>query len=754
MSRQKTSPVGYWSEAKCREVALECKSVEEFRDAYEGRAHSHAKKLAIMKDITRDMYDSGYWPMPQKKPSGYWTLEKCKNVSVGYENQADLMRDHHDAYSAIKEHGWQQECFAPMKGKKKPNGYWTLERCKVEAKKYNSPADMKRGNSKAYSAMKSHGWYEICCAEMKARRVPNNFWTEERIIEVMLTTKTRTEFQNDYPGAYGAATSIGIYERLTKMMVSQGLWKEKNTIRRKRTEPDQKWTDQMAMDCASHYNSLYEFRNKAPKAYHALLVRGLLEVGCKHMERRHVPKGYWSKERVMDKVNASESLKDFRKHFNAAYQAALVNGWLKDVIEVLGYWHRDSTAKHCKNSENQKCRHGNYKKQNASTNQSTTSNIAFRWTIDKAKEAIATCNNYHDFRTRYKGCWNFLCERKLLEELTSHLERIGDLYHRKIYVFEFTDGHAYVGLAKDPQDRYKKHTEQEKTSAVYQYIQQTGCDFDFKLLTGWLNKDEASHEEERWRQRYLKDGWKMLNRVRCGSLGGWHGTKYSLEECQKEGAKYKTRKEFYRMNMAMYAYATKHYGLDVVCPHMPKNACIKWPIKKIEREISKYKTMPEIKKKNPLLFSRIDNLRLSDKYFILIKGIRVVREEYMSAKVRKEFTKKYGTVQGYKKYSLQDCQKVARKYKTRCEFKKKDNTMYDFAHRNYDMDKVCKHMPKSASQKWDAQKVEAEIKKFETMAQIRIQNKSLYTHILRKHLQEKYFNRVNLSNGKHYYVVK
>ena len=80
--------------------------------------------------------------------------------------------------------------------------------------------------------------------------------------------------------------------------------------------------------------------------------------------------------------------------------------------------------------------------------------------------------------------------------------------------------------------------------------------------------------------------------------------------------------------------------------------------------------------------------------------------------------------------------------------------MYDFAHRNYDMDIVCKHMPKSASQKWDTQKVEAEISKYETMAQIRIENKSLYTHILRKHLQEIYFKRINLPNGKHYYVVK
>ena len=156
------------------------------------------------------------------------------------------------------------------------------------------------------------------------------------------------------------------------------------------------------------------------------------------------------------------------------------------------------------------------------------------------------------------------------------------------------------------------------------------------------------------------------------------------------------RKEFSRKNPGLYAYSAKHYGLDVVCPHMPKNAGIKWPIERIESEISKYGTMPEIKRENPHLFSRIDNLRLTDKYFMLIRGVRVVREEYMSDKVRNDFIKKYGSVLGYKKYSLQDCQEVARKYKSRVEFKEKNNSMYDFAHRNYNMDEVCIHMKKNA----------------------------------------------------------
>lgn len=718
MARLKRYPNGYWTEKKCREVAMGCKNIEEFREAFDGRALSHAKKLGIMKDLARDMYDGGYWPMPNRKPNGYWTLEKCKEICKNYDSQTDLMREYRDVYKAVKEHRWQQECFTHMKGKKNPQGYWTLKKCKEEASKYDSPADMMRGSHKAYAAMIFHGWYEECCAEMKNRRVPNNFWNEERIVDVLLTTKSRTEFHDSYPGAFSAAITLGIYEKLTNTMVKQGLWKEKNTKRKKKTKPNQKWTDEFAIHRASGYNSLYEFRTKDPTAYHALLIRGLLEIACSHMERRHMPEGYWNKARIMEKVDASESLKDFKKRFNAAYQAALTNGWIAEVVEILGYERE-------------------------------------QWTIEKVKEVIATCSDYNEFRTHHRGCWNFLCERNMLEELTSHLERKGDLYHRRIYVFEFKDGHAYVGLAKDPEDRFKKHTIYDKTSAVYQYLQQTASEFDFKLLTGWLDKDEASKEEENWRQKYMKNGWIMLNKVKCGSLGGWHGRLHSLKECQLEGKKYATRKEFYLKNQALYIYSKKYYGLDIVCPHMPKDARIKWPIERIEQEIKKYGTMAEIRKENRPLYCAIRNKKLEKKYFIMVNSILVVREEFMSEQVRQRLIRDYGSVQNYKKHSLLDCQKIARKYKTRGEFRKKDRNMYTYSRQHYDMDIVCKHMKiKNVSRKWDNEKVEMEIGRYDTMAQIRNENPSLYHRILSKHLQDTYFNRIQPVKGKYYYIVK
>ena len=81
--------------------------------------------------------------------------------------------------------------------------------------------------------------------------------------------------------------------------------------------------------------------------------------------------------------------------------------------------------------------------------------------------------------------------------------------------------------------------------------------------------------------------------------------------------------------------------------------------------------------------------------------------------------------------------------------------MYTYSRKNYDMDIVCKHMEtKNAACKWDEEKVATEIGRYETMAQIRKENPSLYSRIMSQHLQETFFNRIQPIKGKYYFVVK
>lgn len=93
---------------------------------------------------------------------------------------------------------------------------------------------------------------------------------------------------------------------------------------------------------------------------------------------------------------------------------------------------------------------------------------------------------------------------------------------RCIYVCEFPDNHAYVGLTDNPDKRRREHGWKNyiPDSAVAAYKFQTGQQFQFKILADFMPELEAQEAEGYWKQQYIDQGWQMLNRAPTGSLGG------------------------------------------------------------------------------------------------------------------------------------------------------------------------------------------------------------------------------------------
>ena len=139
------------------------------------------------------------------------------------------------------------------------------------------------------------------------------------------------------------------------------------------------------------------------------------------------------------------------------------------------------------------------------------------------------------------------------------MEPVGNWFKRKIYVFTFSDGHAYVGLAQDPERRYMEHTQKEKRA--------TGLKPEYKLLTGWLHKDIAGKAEEDYIQKYAAAGWKMLNRVKGGALGSTNKT-YTPDYLQSEADKYDYYEDFRKNSRIVYNYLVRNHALDRFCSHM------------------------------------------------------------------------------------------------------------------------------------------------------------------------------------------
>jgi len=103
------------------------------------------------------------------------------------------------------------------------------------------------------------------------------------------------------------------------------------------------------------------------------------------------------------------------------------------------------------------------------------------WTKSRCAEAAKKYQTRTEFSQEEESAYTIAKRNDWLDEICTHMERQGNSNQRKIYVFEFSDNHAYVGLTWNPEERYKSHTEQR--GPVFKHIQKTGSPYDFKLIS-------------------------------------------------------------------------------------------------------------------------------------------------------------------------------------------------------------------------------------------------------------------------------
>lgn len=149
-------------------------------------------------------------------------IEKSKYNSVQEWREADprayQWAKRKRMINKIREHfGWFN---------RKPDGYWTKERCIADARKYNNPTDWNKNSSSARDAAGRHGWYEECCAHMSKKREANGFWTVEKCLAEAKKYKTRKEWRNSNRSSWSAAKRLGVYKECTARMEIIKTWKK------------------------------------------------------------------------------------------------------------------------------------------------------------------------------------------------------------------------------------------------------------------------------------------------------------------------------------------------------------------------------------------------------------------------------------------------------------------------------------------------------------------------------------------------
>lgn len=505
---------------------------------------------------------------------------------------------------------------------------------------------------------------------------PNNYWTYENCKEEALKYENRNDFKLKSNGAYASSRRNGWLDGVCSHII--------NNI-----NPRNFWTYERCKEEALKYETRSEFQHKCGSGYVRARVNNYLNNICSHMIESSKSLSEYTKEECMNEAQKYQFRKDFIKCSWSYYESARRNGYIKEICcnyrqKWAGYW-----------NDIERCRTEALKH---------SSRKMFR----------DNCASAHDSALR--NGW--------LDEICLHMLRKGNKMKRCIYRYIFTDNSTYVGLTHDLDER-KSNRKKNTNDSVISHINKTKLTPKITQLTDYLPIDEAVKLEEEYRLKYIAEGWNVLNRVKCGSLGG-NTLFWTYDKIIEVASECTTKKEFNEKYHGAYLAAHKIRVIDDVCSHMIPHIMPKeyWTYDNCEKEFLKYNTLCKLKKfrsicyKSALENDWIDKLskhmlpfKKQNKFKHTYEFCEKITQTYdnYSSFIKNESTLLYHIVKnGWKDElthhmhhikveigywnNIENCHTAALKYSNRTDFKKRNGSAYNIACKNGWLNNICSHM--------------------------------------------------------------
>jgi len=301
----------------------------------------------------------------KRKPNGYWTFEKCKEEALKYYTKKEFHHKSGSAYDSACTHGWLDEIQSHLKGNRKPNNYWTKEKCKEEALKYETRNEFQRNSRSAYTASRRNFWIDEICIHMREKgtlrkRYIYSFEFDDNYVYVGLTYNieirknlhmglNKALTQSEKSQVYCHMKKTGLIPNLfilTKEPIDENSAAEIERLYIKYYKDNKwillnkivggglgygakKWTKEKIKEEALKYKSRYEFKKKSVGAYNAAVKLRIMNDVCLHMNTK--PITHWTKELAHEEALKYDNTTDFLKYSLKAYSAARKYGWLNEI---------------------------------------------------------------------------------------------------------------------------------------------------------------------------------------------------------------------------------------------------------------------------------------------------------------------------------------------------------------------------------------------------------------------------------------
>jgi hypothetical protein len=235
------------------------------------------------------------------------------------------------------------------------------------------------------------------------------------------------------------------------------------------------------------------------------------------------------------------------------------------------------------------------------------------WTIETCRAEAIKYSTRKEFNINCPSAYRKSSNEGWIDEICSHMRRLGNLKNRCVYAYEFGDNFVYVGLTFDYEGRWNRRL-LDKEDPVKMHIDKTGTIPERKMLTDYIEETKAVEMEIFYINKYRNDGWNLLNIAKGGSLGG-NIPIWDKDKCREESKKYKKISDFKKINRPCLAAIYRNKWNDLLS-HLPKNNNkIVWDRSKCEDEAKKYSTRTEFFKKSRSAYGyALRNNLLNDLY--------------------------------------------------------------------------------------------------------------------------------------------
>ena len=201
--------------------------------------------------------------------------------------------------------------------------------------------------------------------------MPKKSWTFEEVKEIASQYTNLSDFRKNDTNAYFAAYRNFWIDEVTEHMVT------KRKI----------YSDVELHEKAKKYSSRSEFSRRDSSAYQAASRRGILDDICSHMQVLRRPNGYWTKEKILERMKEVKNYQQFIREPTGAYYAAVQQGILDEVRAVATVKARKRT----------------------------------NYTVEMITEAAKAYRKRSDFRLHDKAAYNAAQRMKILDEVCAHM---------------------------------------------------------------------------------------------------------------------------------------------------------------------------------------------------------------------------------------------------------------------------------------------------------------------------------------------